>query len=300
MSERDLIRKWILWKEGAEGRPYTRKDLAESAGLSPTYLSSIMTGARNAGAKTIERIAAALEVPLSAFYAGPPDSPPGGNDPGARSGAEPREAHAGPVKPAGYDDRIPRIRSDLPEREQVAPGETGWKLSFVSERLFGYDLETNPPLLPETPPLAAPDSGRPAGGIDSVSPEQGIPILTEVPSGPWRIWPLSRGGGATIPRTLGAGKYAFSIRVGDDSMAPMLEAGMLLVVDPESAFSRFEGGVGVIVRRGTFIARRVFRRDDKIMIVPVNPAYQPETIDPAENAVFKVAYIIPCDPDTEL
>ncbi|MHB9031019.1 MAG: helix-turn-helix domain-containing protein [Candidatus Latescibacterota bacterium] len=298
MSERDLIRKWILWKERTEGGPYTRKDLADSAGLSPTYLSSIMTGARNAGTKTIERIAGALGIPLSTFYAGPPDEIAGERGEKTRSGTEPLEQHYKAAESAPDDPRIiPRARSSFPDREQVISGETGWKLSFVSDRLFGYDLDASPAgaSLSETPPPDAPDSGLPGEDIPSVSVGKGIPLLAEIPSGHWRSWSSFPGGDALIPRTLNVGEYAFSVRVEDDSMAPMLEKGMLLVVDPGEPFSRFEGGVGVIACRGKFIARRVYRRGEKIMLAPMNSAYQPEVIDAAEGIVFKVVLIIPSD-----
>ena len=72
MNERELIQRWISWKERT-GSSFSQRKLAESAGISPTYLSSILTGARNAGTKTVERIATVVGVSISEFYGGPPD-----------------------------------------------------------------------------------------------------------------------------------------------------------------------------------------------------------------------------------
>jgi len=70
-----LISKWLGYKTSHMGKSYKQVDLARDAGISPSYMSKIMTGNRNAGNLTVKRIARALGVSVSDFYKGPPSEP---------------------------------------------------------------------------------------------------------------------------------------------------------------------------------------------------------------------------------
>ena len=74
MKGRELIKAWVSWKSGSDGVRYTYKALAADAGLNQNYLSNVMTGIRNPGGKTLEKIADALGIGLGEFYLGPPES----------------------------------------------------------------------------------------------------------------------------------------------------------------------------------------------------------------------------------
>ncbi|MFC1608387.1 helix-turn-helix domain-containing protein, partial [Candidatus Latescibacterota bacterium] len=71
MKKRDLLLQWLSWKKSKDGVAFSQKKLASRAGISPTYLSNIITGSRNPGTKTLERIADALDITMADFYAGP-------------------------------------------------------------------------------------------------------------------------------------------------------------------------------------------------------------------------------------
>jgi len=71
MDRRELIRLWMAWKSDRDGKQYTFKQLASDAGLNPNYLSNVMTGIRNPGVKTLNKIVAALGISLAEFFTGP-------------------------------------------------------------------------------------------------------------------------------------------------------------------------------------------------------------------------------------
>lgn len=53
-------------------RKLTQENVAEGAGLHPNYISSVERGERNISIANIERIAAALGVPMTALLSEPP------------------------------------------------------------------------------------------------------------------------------------------------------------------------------------------------------------------------------------
>ncbi len=310
MNERDLIQRWIEWKEKRDRRPFPQKRLADDAGISPTYLSTILTGARNAGTKTIERIAAAIGVTVSEFYAGPlkmTDTVDDNSD--------------------SYDPEPPRVMSSTPsppmrETVPVEPldpqstspqQETGLKFLGASpdriDRLFdtfGYSLgdafipqhiAESPPVKPqptvlssnrENPPHRQPDQ---SASLSST----GIPLLDRAPSGHWRDWIVDiRSGAANMVSVVPVDpERAFAVRVEDSSMAPKLDAGAVLVVNPEARFTSFDGGIGIAVRNGRFSVRHVYAVGDSFILVPSNPAFFPEVVPAEEVQVFRIAFSIP-------
>lgn len=294
MSERDLIRTWLLWKERTGGRGISQKDLAEQAGLSPTYLSSIMTGTRNAGTKTIERIAEALGITLAGFYAGPP----GHDDPFPEKN-EPKSVCSIPDPDGEYPSlppETPAISRMDPVPEGTAPGDTGWRISSLRadqvDRLFdsfGYSIEDDPifaPVVSPEPPVS-PDHTA------STTSEGDIPFLTEVPEGDWRFWPIGAGGRdlLTIPRGLVPAR-AFGVRMDDDSMVPILERGTLLVVDP-GLTAPLDGRPAVATRNGRFLVRRISGSGDRLILAPANPVYSPEIVEMEGTGLFTIVLIIP-------
>ena len=56
MGKRELIKQWIEWKSRQLDYQLTYKALAEDAGINPNYLSNVMTGLRNPGMKTLQKI----------------------------------------------------------------------------------------------------------------------------------------------------------------------------------------------------------------------------------------------------
>ena len=71
MDRRELIRLWMAWKSDRDEKQYTFKKLASDAGLNPNYLSNVMTGIRNPGVKTLNKIVAAFGISLAEFFTGP-------------------------------------------------------------------------------------------------------------------------------------------------------------------------------------------------------------------------------------
>ncbi len=283
MTERELIRSWLLWKERTESRDISQKDLAEQAGLSPTYLSSIMTGTRNAGTKTIERIVEALGITLSEFYAGP----------GGR-GTVPDEGADAPV--CGEPESLGTAAPVTPERTGDVDGEeaasgTGWRISSLRtdqvDRLFnsfGYSVGENSCV----PPLPSP-----ANFVSPQSDMEGIPLLAEAPPGNRDSWPELQGGGfsPTIPRRL-IPPRAFSVRVEDDSMSPALERGAVLIIDPEAP-AIADGRPTVISRNGRFMVRRVSQAGGRLVLTSSNSSFPPEITDGEGIELFAIALVVP-------
>ncbi len=308
MNERDLIQRWIEWKEKNDRKPFPQKKLADDAGISPTYLSTILTGTRNAGTKTIERIAQAIGVTVSEFYAGPsPD-----DDALPSDLHEPKSPHTVfTVSPVPSRESVPP-EPVLPHESPVQQ-ETGLKFMGATpdriDRLFdsfGYSMgdtftprhkpEQAPPRShpPVQNPVSESPSHRPSEYPDSDAPE-GIPLLSRAPSGHWRDWigDIRRNAVdmvSVIPVDPGR---AFAVKIEDSSMAPKLDAGAVLVVNPEARFMSFDGGIGVVARDGRFSVRHVYAVGDSFILVPSNPAFFPEVIPAKDVQVFEIAFSIP-------
>jgi SOS-response transcriptional repressor LexA len=135
MSERELIQRWIAWKEREEGPSFSRKKLASNAGMSPTYLSSILTGARNAGTKTIERIASVFGVTVAEFYGGPNE-----NTTLAQSKAPVTERESSqPLDDDEPDRDGPPSSPDTSKETSVAAQSDETGLKFSGESSAGID-----------------------------------------------------------------------------------------------------------------------------------------------------------------
>lgn len=290
MNERDLIRNWMVWKEKQAGESFSQKALAKDAGLSPTYLSSILTGTRNAGSKTMERIAAAFGVSRAEFYAGP-----GSFTSRMQSARDVRVPAKGGEESRSLPEK-PRFNS--PESQPAAePAEsaapTGWNLSWTPseevERLLGAEDAAIPQ--PRTP---APDVAAPSPMVVSAK-ENGIPVLREIPGGGLQPGNSGEYGSdhPVIPRTILDRPGIFAVRVEDDSMTPLLERGSVVVADPGAPFDDHPGRIAVAAGPHGFLVRLVQRTTDGRIFFPANPAYASEEVSGDDAAVFPVIFIIP-------
>jgi SOS-response transcriptional repressor LexA len=312
MNERELIQRWISWKEDTEGVFFSQKKLADSAGISPTYLSSILTGARNAGTKTIERIAAAVGVSVSEFYGGPPGSsaaessfpapPPPRTLPDAPVNADVLPIESVSPRFDQPEDRHPNVFNKHvgdPKHAPSASDETGLKFAGASseglDRLFdsfGFSLGGSFPRQSEPEP--EPPRFQPAKEAGAVV-EEGVPLLLHAPPGRWREW-LDKGLWTTAERIvvlLARSSHIFAVRMEDPSMSPRLDEGSYLIIDPEVRFTRFNGGIGVVVHEGRFKIRHIYAVGGFYILVPSNPAYYPQVIRADGAQVFRIALCMP-------
>ncbi|MCE5250473.1 LexA family transcriptional regulator [bacterium] len=227
MKERELIQLWLNWKRNRGDESFSQKILAEKAGISPTYLSNIMTGMRNPGTKTLEKIAGAFGVTMAEFYGGPHQSSISASP--ARNNIQPA-----PVKTYGFspgsaradvqesrsavsvetddseyqaDERQPDGSSEdfqasgETDIDEGVPEKTGLTLSDTSpdklEKLFdsmGVSLAElfsvppgQAPVNRESPPQKI---ETPEKTVQTESPgkDEKIPLLAEVPAGEWWKW----------------------------------------------------------------------------------------------------------------
>jgi len=227
MKERELIQLWLNWKRNRDDESFSQKILAEKAGISPTYLSNIMTGMRNPGTKTLERIAGAFGVTMAEFYGGPHQSSFSASP--ARNGIQPA-----PVKTSGFSPSSVRADaqesrsavsvetddSENPEEElqsdgssedfqtseetdidEGVPEKTGLTLSDTSpdklEKLFdsmGMSLaevfSAPPGQTPAKRESQPQQTDTPVKVVQTESPKSTdtIPLLTDVPAGEWWKW----------------------------------------------------------------------------------------------------------------
>jgi len=289
MNEREMIRRWIVWKSDRDSKMFFQKDLAEKAGLSITYLSNIMTGTRNPGTKTLERIAGAFGITMAEFYSGPPQV----------------SADGGKVISGRYPSGQERLEPAKQERTDV-PENTGLALSETSpekiEKLFssiGVSLEE---LCPSSPKLIPDIREAPRKEITKLASHEPwaisdkLPLLTHIPAGDWRTWfdgnseaSFSR----FIQRVIVQGSYSFAVKVDDTSMIPDLHEGDLLIINPEDTFSNIHGGIGVAAVNNRFVARKIYIHKGEYMLVPSNTVHNTEHIPVEGTQIFKVALWIP-------
>lgn len=289
MNERDLIQKWMAWKEEHEQKPFSQKTLAESAGISPTYLSSILTGIRNAGTKTVERIADAFGVTLAEFYSGPRENR-ADNSGSSRMQRSPNVVS--PVSTAPREKNLVTGDGDTAVRDVNYQDVTGLKLFHTSpdeiERLFdsfGYPLRDDAPASFSPNALTADDD------LSENIPESGryerIPLLSRVPDGNWRELPFTDAEHiSSYISSPFSGRRLLGVRITDDSMSPVMERGALALFDPERSSSGLSGEIGVAAHRGVFLVRRVYAVGDLLVLVPANPVWFPEVVLPADTQVF--------------
>ena len=277
---RELVQRWMVWKSRVDGAEYQYKMLAAAAGVSPSYLSNIMTGARNAGVKTITGIARAFEADLAGFYAGPPENgvqPPAGN----------RPEHSATATASGEQDKYGLALSREPDQEID-------KL-FSSLGYSAADLFTDMP--PESP---GKDTGIRAGIPAAIEMEEsipaipGIPLLDRLPEGGQDTWIDAHGDTAvSIPRDFGlGGRRVFAVRMPDASMAPDLRQGDILIADIDAPFEPGEGIIGIVMLDGRFIPRKIIARTDDFLALPSNPGFLSGTVS-RDARIFRIVLWLP-------
>jgi len=319
---RELIKEWIAWKTERDGAPYTFKALAEDAGINPKYLSHVMTGLRNPGMKTLGKMAGAFGVPLTVFLDGPPEG-------GSVTGRAPDDSASRTV--GGEHEPVSPVEEPVEEKKDVPPpvqpeggdsagaGKIGLKLSgdtseefsnflstlgFPSEILPSGDVSPRPesePSAPELPgesPVSYVDEGREAEEPDSRRGRDAVPVLHGGFTGDFYEW---RDGFErfeekyeAVPRFYGVtGGRAFAVRVEDDSMVPDLNAGDVLMADPDSPFTRTNGGIAVVLTGDGVLVRRVFYHDGGYYLVPSNSRHAPRTVGEEDVLIFRIVLWIP-------
>ncbi|MBT4482462.1 MAG: helix-turn-helix domain-containing protein [Candidatus Latescibacteria bacterium] len=303
MDTRELIKQWMIWKSGLKGETYSYKALATDAGMSPKYLSSVVTGIRNPGTKTLEKIAQAFGVSMSDFYGGPPGI----------SSSQPQESTdvSQPVFQKAEDNKtIPQSKPVKEKKEDTLPGpeKVGLKLSGnASEeftKLFStLGLKPSEEIIPQSE-MSSPkeyssketkQSGR--KNRDSRLTDT-IQLLYKCPVGDWRVWAdnieRNREEYTTIPRFFGVpGRHVFAVIVNDDSMVPDLNPGDILIINPEVPFSNINGGIGVVCDSENFKIRRIHAFDTDYKLTPSNTGFEQEIIAKNDVILFKVARWIP-------
>jgi SOS-response transcriptional repressor LexA len=95
-----------------------------------------------------------------------------------------------------------------------------------------------------------------------------------------------------IPRYGVTAPNAFGARVKGASMEPDLYDGDYLIIDPDTPFSKFKGGIAVIQLNEHYVVRRVYRQNGVLVLTPSNAAYQPEIADETKVRLFKIVKIV--------
>jgi len=139
-------------------------------------------------------------------------------------------------------------------------------------QLLRYKLNVNPDFLLKgsTPMFLKKD-------IDDLL----IPVIADIPAGPWEDWIDSYAPGAgddfiVCPDV--HGKNLFAVRVKGDSMKPELAEGDILVIDP---YKKFESGIAVIRHHWGYRIRNVKKiTRDRWFLWPLNPAHDSLEITP--------------------
>lgn len=118
----------------------------------------------------------------------------------------------------------------------------------------------------------------------SENTEAQIPILADIPAGPWENWIDSYAPGAgddyiDVPEI--KGRNLFGIRVKGDSMEPNLRERDILIIDPHK---RFKHGIAVVRHKWGYKIRLVKRSGSgSYMLWPTNIDYDEEEIYIEEN-----------------
>ena len=301
MDTRELIKKWILWKSGSEKKSYSYKALALDAEINPNYLSNVMTGIRNPGAKTLLKIAGALGVSMSEFYIGPPETAPHSLE---------RTVSQSPVsKTVETEKDFPQSISIEKEEdvEKIECEKVGLKLSGDAsdefDKLFstmGY--KTSDGFVPQPETSSTEQINHEVKTVDSVPAvteiSDTIPIMDKKPPCDWREWVSDYKENKTkytsIPRFFGVkGKNAFAVIVEDNSMAPDLNEGDILIINPEMSFTNTDGGIGVVFHQNCLKIRQVKAQDEDYVLIPSNSGYDTEIVPKQDARLFKVALWIP-------
>ncbi len=191
---------------------------------------------------------------------------------------------------------------------------------FLSEPQTAFPREVNDiescdtgievkPDAEEDQAAASGSSRRPgtSGGVEaapgaSVRPRHAskfIPLFEDCLSGDVlrcidNYYDRGRSGFKSIPRFFGvSGEHVFAMYVRDKSMYPDLDAGDLLIVNPDVPFKNTNGGIGVVHDGEQFKIRRIFIKSGNYLLVPSNSMFEPEIAAKDAVKILKVAQWIP-------
>lgn len=283
---RDLVRCWMAWKSRTDGVEYQYKELAAAAGVSPSYLSNIMTGARNAGVKTIAGIAQAFGVDLAVFYAGPPEN-------GAAPSSTPVGRTEDSVHPADTAEGTDKYGLALSRDPAKEIDKLFTSLGVKADDLF-LDISLDGFAGGDTPDApAAGDIDAGAVTHEGADDMPGIPVLERLPAGDTAPWQSGGGDMETVPVDFGlGGRRVFAVRVPDTSMMPDLRRGDLLIVDTDAPFEPGEGVIGIVPLGGRFMPRKIVPREDDFLAVPSNPAFLSASV-PGDTRIFRIVLWLP-------
>lgn len=123
-----------------------------------------------------------------------------------------------------------------------------------------------------------------------------IPLLSSAPPGDFRKWFNSidwKKYSPGISTCSFTGGDVFAIQMHDNSMAPDIEKGDVLIINPDDKFTSIVGGIGVAILSGRFITRKIYIHKGEYILIPSNPAYKIETTPIDGTQIFKISFWIP-------
>ena len=118
-----------------------------------------------------------------------------------------------------------------------------------------------------------------------------LAVVGEVPAGlPIEAIQDDNVGQIVVPSRMIAGRRTFGLRVKGDSMSPEILPGDDVVVCQD----REAHNSDLVVARvdGEVTLKRLFLRDDRMILQPVNPAYEPILADPKEVEIVGVVIMV--------
>lgn len=111
-----------------------------------------------------------------------------------------------------------------------------------------------------------------------------VPLYTAIPAGLPETWPTARtqhSGMQFFPSFNVRSRDAFALVMPDDSMAPTINRGDILIIDPHRDFRQ---GIAAVRHRETTSIRNVRRLDDRsLLLIPQNPSCPQERVTPLES-----------------
>jgi len=117
--------------------------------------------------------------------------------------------------------------------------------------------------------------------LDKPEPEVSlIPVIADIPAGPWEFWLDSYAPGAgddylAVPPDM-RGKNLFAVRVDGDSMEPVLFDGDILIIDPHK---KYRHGLAVVRHHWGYKIRNVYKQNERrYYLCPQNSKYESEEI----------------------
>ncbi len=329
LTGRELIKAWVAWKSRVDGARYTYKALAEDAGLNPNYLSNVMTGIRNPGGKTLEKIANAFNVTMGEFYHGPSNALSQVPDSGAselmahgqlakasQAGSVSHEAVSGTRQENNHEFVSLKLGGDESAEISRLFSNLGFEAGeFLTADTLNTVLHDNQAVIqePKTEDVAQDSSCSEAENdtVEQSVPEntqrsqlQGkvlpdrLPLLKSDFTGNLQNWLTGYDPESsdyeTVSRYVGSDSaLAFAIVVEDDSMTPDLRPGDVLIVDFNTPFTRTDGGIGVAVTNNGIMIRRVFLQSGNCNLIPSNTNFPPVFVPENETLILKIVLWLP-------